>query len=229
MSSWSSFFKRPSSGGGDYWLTVSDLMAALMVIFLFISIAFMLRVMKVVVAWDETQEVIFEELVHQFQDNLEEWNAEFEKERLIIRFKDPETLFQRGEAILQPAFKEILSEFCPKYFAIVDGVMTEIDEVRIEGHTSPEWNAGTPERTAFFNNMRLSQSRTRAVMEYCLSLPESGDFDWLTTYTRAVGMSSSSLMFEDDGTIDYEGSRRVEFRIKTKAEERISSILGEWQ
>lgn len=226
MSSWNQFFRTGRGGSGEYWLTVSDLMAALMVIFLFISIAFMQRVMRVVVAWNETQEQIFEELTNQFQDNLEEWNAEFDEEKLIIRFRDPETLFNQGQATLRPEFERILGEFCPRYFSILDDYTGEIEEVRIEGHTSPEWNVFTPSNEAFYNNMQLSQARTRSVLEHCFELDGSSDFSWLPSKIRAVGMSSSDLMLNDDGEPDFQASRRVEFRIRTRAEERIASILG---
>ena len=83
MKNWSGFFGKKTSSSGEYWLTVSDLMAALMVIFLFITIAFMQRVLKVVVAWEDTQEQIFEELVNRFESSMDDWNAEFDKERLF--------------------------------------------------------------------------------------------------------------------------------------------------
>ena len=229
MSSWNSFFKKKNSTSGEYWLTVSDLMAALMVIFLFITVAFMQRVMKVVVAWEDTQEQIFQELVNSFENNLDDWNAEFDKEHLIIRFKDPETLFDQGKYTLKPSFKGVLSEFCPKYFEILDAFVPEIEEIRIEGHTSSEWNIGDNAEYAFFQNMRLSQSRTRAVLEYCFTLEDSYQFSWLPLYTRAVGMSSAQIVQDDDGIEDVDASRRVEFRIRTRAEERIASILGGWQ
>ncbi|SEA20557.1 OmpA/MotB family protein [Microbulbifer marinus] len=228
MQSWNRFV-RSGKTSGEYWLTVSDLMAALMVIFLFIAIAFMMRVQKVVVAWQETETDIIRQLSQQFERNLEDWNAEFDRERLTIRFNDPETLFEQGKSALKPAFKGILDQFCPKYFAILDNYIGDLDEVRIEGHTSPEWNEDTSSTDAFFNNMRLSQSRTRAVMEYCFRQDESRQYGWLHSLTRSVGMSSAQLQENDEGQVDYERSRRVEFRIKTKAEERIASILRGWQ
>ena len=229
MKSWSSFFGKKSGSSGEYWLTVSDLMAALMVIFLFITIAFMQRVLKVVVAWEDTQEQIFEELVNRFESSMDDWNAEFDKERLTIRFKDPDTLFEVGRANLNPRFKVVLNDFCPKYFEILDNYVGEIDEIRIEGHTSPEWTQDVIGQQAYFLNMKLSQARTRVVLEYCFTMPESDQYSWLPAITRAVGMSSAHLAYDDKGNLDYDASRRVEFRIKTKAEERIASILGAWK
>jgi len=229
MKSWSNFFGKKSGSSGEYWLTVSDLMAALMVIFLFITIAFMQRVLKVVVAWEDTQEQIFEELVNRFESSMDDWNAEFDKERLTIRFKDPDTLFEVGRANLNPRFKVVLNDFCPKYFEILDNYVSEIDEIRIEGHTSPEWTKEVTGQQAYFHNMKLSQARTRVVLEYCFTLPDSPQYGWLPSITRAVGMSSAHLAFDEQGELDYDASRRVEFRIKTKAEERIASILGAWK
>jgi len=224
MSGWNQFSKK-SSASGEYWLTVSDLMAALMVIFLFVSIAFMERVTRIVVAWDKTQEVIFEELSHNLMDRIEEWNAEFDQRNLTIRFKDPDTLFKQGHSTLSPKFEGYLTDFCPLYFEVADQFVDKIEEIRIEGHTSLEWNHDTPENDAFFHNMRLSQSRTRAVMMFCLSLPEAQQYSWLKSKIRAVGMSSSQFYRGQVDKVDESSARRVEFRIKTEADQVMAELM----
>ena len=138
-------------------------------------------------------------------------------------------MFDQGKYTLKASFKTVLTDFCPKYFDILDQYIPEIDEIRIEGHTSPEWNEGDSLEYAFFQNMRLSQTRTRAVMEYCFTLEDAYQYTWLPVYIRAVGMSSAKLALDENGNEDYDASRRVEFRIKTKAEERIASIMDGWQ
>ena len=60
---------KSNSAKEDYWISVSDLMAALMVIFLFIAISYMMKVQKQFDAFVylhkeylEAQEAIYEEL-----------------------------------------------------------------------------------------------------------------------------------------------------------------------
>ena len=97
----------------------------------------------------------------------------------------------------------------------------DIDEVRIEGHTSSEWRNETDTQTAYFRNMELSQDRTRNVLEYCVSREtvQNGGL-WINQKIAAVGLSSTKLVIED-GVEDKERSRRVEFRVKTNFEQRI--------
>lgn len=46
-------------------------------------------------------------------------------------------------------------------------------------------------------------------------------------HVTANGLSSSKLVYNDDGTEDKARSRRVEFRTRTNAENRIVQILDE--
>ena len=63
-----------------HWLSVSDLMAGLMMIFLFIAVTYMRMVVlerdqikEVIVAWDQTQDAVYEALESEFKDNLDLW------------------------------------------------------------------------------------------------------------------------------------------------------------
>ena len=76
--------------------------------------------------------------------------------------------------------------------------------------------------------MELSQNRTRSVLRHCLiniGHLISKELTWARQKITANGLSSSNLFFSD-GKYDKEKSRRVEFRIRTNAEERIEIILA---
>ena len=89
---------------------------------------------------------------------MNKWNAEIEKETLSIRFLSPEILFESGKADLTPKFQEVLDEFMPRYvYLLYTDFQSEIDEIRIEGHTSSRWATATSNNQAFINNMSLSQ------------------------------------------------------------------------
>lgn len=214
------FASREKESGG-HWLSVSDLMAGLMMIFLFIAIIYMREVQKIIVVADETHKAIYVALYEEFENDLPKWNAEIDPKTMTFRFNEPEVLFDQGGADLKPEFEYILSDFFPRYVSVLAVFESDIDEVRIEGHTSSEWRNETDTQTAYFRNMELSQDRTRNVLEYCVSknLVENGAV-WINQKIAAVGLSSTKLVFENE-VENKERSRRVEFRVKTNFEQQI--------
>lgn len=217
------------------WVSISDLMSVLMVIFLFIAISYMhnvqqnqLNVKKVAVAYQELQTDLYLELWEEFQEDLSNWKAVIEKETLTIRFEEPEVLFGIGSSELSEKFQMILNDFFPRYASIIssDKYRNNIEEIRIEGHTSSEWNGESKEMEAYFNNMRLSQNRTRSVLKHCLGLiKEPIILAWSQQHVTANGLSSSHLIKNNEGVEDKQKSRRVDFRTKTNAEKKVVEII----
>jgi|SRR5271165_3977851 len=218
-----------------HWIPLSDLMTGLMVMFLLIAVIYMMRVeadayqiRQVAIVYTEIKEALFEDLRAEFKDDLPKWNAQIIKEDLAIRFTEPEVLFAPGSSELKPEFREILSDFFPRYVRILTSVKyrESINEVRIEGHTSSDWSSVTTPDDAYFRNMELSQARTRSTLTYALSLQEVNDQrDWLRRYLTANGLSSSRPIADANGAEDAARSRRVEFKVRTDAETRIAKIL----
>ncbi|MGP9767906.1 OmpA/MotB family protein [Halomonas sp. AOP13-D3-9] len=238
MSRLNTLFGSGSAAGSEeehHWLSVSDLMAGLMMVFLLISIALMRhaleerdRVTAVAEAYQETQVAIYQALMDEFGNDLETWEAEINADTLALTFKSPEVLFATGSARLRSRFESILSDFYPRYLGVLKPFQEFIDEVRIEGHTSSLWNSSVSEDEAYFSNMQLSQDRTRSVLSYLYRLPETqSQKAWVKQTTAAVGFSSSHLVMNDVGQEDHERSRRVSFRILTNAESQIREILSE--
>ena len=218
---------------GEHWLSVSDLMAGLMMVFLFVSIALMRdamierdKIKEVAVAYQENQVELYQALVGEFQGDLKKWDADIEKETLSFQFRSPDVLFDTGKISLKPAFQDILKDFFPRYLNVLMRFRDSIDEVRIEGHTSSVWNHQTTKDEAYFNNMELSQGRTRSVLLYVFGLTGiSLERSWVREHVAAVGFSSSRLVKNDDGSEDFDRSRRVSFRVITNAETQIRKIL----
>lgn len=231
---------RRTKDSDDHWISVSDLMSGLMILFLFIAIAYMIQVIKqaqtvreIAVTWNTTQEELYQALESEFRADLPRWKAEIDRSALSIRFDEPSILFASGQSNVPDRFREILADFFPRYLRVIRNYSTAIEEVRIEGHTSSEWSVGTgsqkaasPEE-AYFSNMQLSQNRTRAVLQFCLTQTPVLDEDraWARGMITANGLSSSKLILTRDGVEDRERSRRVEFRVRTNAERRILTIL----
>ena len=135
-----SVFPVKESDGAE-WMSVSDLMSGLMLVFLMIAVFFMLQVQDTAVLYDDLRSGLYEALQDEFSDDLEYWNAEIDSTTLSVRFMEPEIFFKAGKSTLREPFKVILVDFFPRYIDVLtgDGYRDHIEEVRIEGHTSSEW------------------------------------------------------------------------------------------
>ena len=228
----------------EHWISISDMMAGLMMIFLFIAISYMLhiradkeKIEQIAVTYEKLQSDLYDDLEEEFKKDLDEWNAVLNKQTLSIRFKEPAVLFPPGAAEVRPLFRKMLDEFFPRYIKIltetknVDGkykYKADIAEIRIEGHTSSEWSEQVTPREAYILNMELSQGRTRSVLNYVIQIENpqiQQNRKWIRDNLTANGLSSSKLILNPDGTENSQESRRVEFRVRTNAEKRIVEII----
>lgn len=230
----------------NHWLSVSDLMAGLMIVFLFISIVLMRnalierdkvkdladtyqierdKIKEIAAAYQDNKVNIYNALMKEFKTDLVKWDAEIQKKDLSFNFKSPEVLFGIGKITLKQEFKEILDDFFPRYLKVIAQFRSSIEEVRIEGHTSSRWS-GSSDDEAYFNNMDLSQGRTRSVLSYIYGLDSiKKERTWIKSNIAAVGYSSSKLVM-NNGIEDSERSRRVTFRLITNSETQILKIIG---
>lgn len=219
----------------NHWLSVSDLMAGLMMVFLFISIALMRnafmerdKIKQIAVAYQENQVSIYEHLNQEFAKDLNKWDADIDEETLTFTFKSPDVLFKTGEIELSADYQALLKDFFPRYLNVLKPFQDSINEIRIEGHTSSDWNYNSTDREAYFKNMRLSQGRTRSVLDYVFNLESSQPFrGWIKSHIAAVGLSSSRLIYDSNGAEDHIRSRRVSFRVITNSDIQIKRILEE--
>lgn len=216
-------------------MSVSDLMAGLMMVFLFISVALMRdamnerdKIKEVAVTYEKTQEAIYLALLDEFQTDLQSWGAEIDRDTLSLNFTSPDVLFANGKSSLTQEFRNILSDFFPRYLEVLDEFKPSLQEIKIEGHTSSGWNHDSTDYEAYFNNMNLSQARTRAVLGYLMNLDpvRMEHYGWVKANVAAVGYSSSKTVLDSSGTEDEKRSRRVSFRVITNAEDQIRKILG---
>ena len=235
MSNLDGLFRSRGSNKEDaeHWIGISDLMSGLMMMFLFIAVAYMYYVQverdnikEIAVAYKDTQIAIYNDLVKEFEADLPRWNAAIERDTLEVTFNNPEVLFRSGSSELNSQFKEMLSDFFPRYVAVLSGYRGAIEEIRIEGHTSSDWGSLRGEQ-AYFPNMALSQDRTRTVLQHVLLLLEPGDDrEWVRASFAAVGYSSSKRIIEDGTQQESSArSRRVNFRVITNSELQIRNII----
>jgi outer membrane protein OmpA-like peptidoglycan-associated protein len=215
--------------GDSHWLVISDLMASLMMIFLFLALLHMVQLERdhqvqteVRITAAELREAIYLALEDEFRADLPRWNAELDRPTLTLRFREPEVLFDLNSAHIKPLFEAILSDFLPRYVKQLAPFQEVIREIRIEGHTSSEWNEASSPLEAYFANMDLSQQRTQEVLKFAYGLVSVRQADWFQQRVAAVGLSSSRPVRNDTtGQEDRAASRRVEFSILTNFEARL--------
>jgi len=218
----------PTTDDDAHWLVVSDLMASLMMIFLFLALLHMVQVERrheaeteVRVTAAELRAAIYLALEHEFRADLPRWNAELDRPTLTLRFREPEVLFDRNSARIKPEFEAILRDFLPRYVRQLAPFQEVIREIRIEGHTSSEWRADSSPLEAYFANMELSQQRTQAVLRFAYGLDGVRQAEWFRQRVAAVGHSSSRLVRDASGLEDRAASRRVEFSVLTNFEAQL--------
>jgi outer membrane protein OmpA-like peptidoglycan-associated protein len=226
----------------DHWIPLSDLMTGLMMIFLLVAVVFMIQLKRdeakiinaqsnvkdIAVRYTDLRAQLYRDLESEFKNDVGKWRASI-KPDLSIRFEEPSVQFDTGSTAVKDSFKSILDSFFPRYVKILQSskYRDAIEEVRVEGHTSSTWKGLQPEQ-AYYENMRLSQERTRAVLMYVFSLNSIRDhqtLEWLLARVTANGLSSAHLLQLTNGSEDVVGSQRVEFRVKTSAEDRLEKIL----
>lgn len=136
---------------------------------------------------------------------------------------DASILFDYNKSTLTPSGKEFLSEFLPRY---VDVLLSPkyrdyISEILIEGHTDTEGD--------YLFNMELSQRRALSVTEYCLGdnsdVITKEQLEELRSVISATGRSYSNPVLDENGEVDMEASRRVEFLFRLKDEEMIREMI----
>jgi len=185
------------------------------------------EIQKIAQMYNRLKVELFDDLFREFRSDLEKWNAVLDRETLSVRFQEPDVLFGRGEAGIKPSFQAILDDFFPRYIRIlaISKYKENIEEIRIEGHTSSEWINETDPTRSYFKNMELSQDRTRSVLEYVLRLVRGEQREWSQRLITANGLSSSKLIQTANGEEDQDRSRRVEFRVRTNADVQIGRML----
>ncbi len=229
--------------GNPFALSIGDLMAALLLIFILLLSATLLRLKdeqddfksktQVAEKYLEIKKQIFEALNTEFKNDLKKWNAEIVEDELLIRFNSsskggfdgPRFYWSRpGDYELNEDHIQILNDFFPRYIKVIHSkkFRKNIQEIRIEGHTDKSWGVdGDP---GYIKNMELSQDRTRSVLEYSLNTVKDNDkLKWCKKSITANGLSYSKLLTEEDPTNEI--NRRVEFRIVTNAEQELKKLL----
>lgn len=201
----------------EYWLSYSDLMAGLLMVFALMLFSALHHYQRRVVEVRDILEVR-REIAASLRETFGDHPAlEVDSATGVVRFRD-QILFEEGSAVLRTAGQSQLREFATQYFAVVlehQKYLEQLEEIVVEGHTN--------DNGSYIYNLRLSQDRAYAVMVYLLThadLPEKAQ-----DYVTANGRSYSRMVLTSEGLPDKERSRRIEIRFRLKDEDAIRRIM----
>ena len=133
--------------------------------------------------------------------------------------------FDVAKSNIKDSGRALLDEFIPVYLGVLlrPEYVDYLGEIIIEGHTDTQ---GT-----YLVNLELSQERALSVATYCLQMASLSEeqLEKLREILTAKGRSYSDPIYNEDGSINMDASRRVEFKFRMKDSEMIDeirSILG---
>lgn len=219
------------------WISNTDLISGMLVIFLFLAVILIQQSNdqrnKIAAITDESyqaEQQLRKNIQEAFtQEEIKKYHLDSE-EAGYAYFSDDDNKFAQGKAEILPGFYSDLSNFLPKYLSAIAKCDPErIKEIRIEGHTSSEWSDNVDPNLAYFNNMELSQARTRAIISMAFGMTELVPYqNMLKTKVTANGLSSSHIITKKDnnGNLveDSDASRRIEFRVVANDKSTVEQI-----
>jgi outer membrane protein OmpA-like peptidoglycan-associated protein len=237
-----------SKANDSNWMSFSDIMTGLMVIFMFIAISYIYEVQKreaevnqIIEDYKLTQQKIYNDLDSTFTDRFKEYNLLVNPD-LSIQITDASALFPSqfyyDDILLKQRFESFLDEFTPLFYSIIlkEEYRDDISEIRIEGHTAIAVVNDEFDKEYYRNMIILSQKRSNKVLEY---MTNTGYYDGMNeqekSFLRFVTTSNGlafgrsldnkgNFKYDSDKSIDKVKSKRVEFRIVTNSQK----VIDEW-
>ncbi len=236
--------------GQSSWISLSDVMTGLMLVFLLI----------VVMLQDPTRCGSTKQKIHNALENIQQqkqsdYTIELPSDKdscgLVISFPgEDRPLFEQDQAEPTTYFRDALKDFIPLYFEVLQAneIKDYIQEVRIEGHTA-EYSR---ENSTDLKLVELSQARARAILQYLMFSKdfndlEPSDKDRLKFKLMSAGFGKGRALDEEGryciesnccSKSSYDAtncrgsnnkisdkSRRVEFRIVTGANHAIREVM----
>jgi chemotaxis protein MotB len=128
--------------------------------------------------------------------------------------------FDTNSDTIKEEGRVFLDKFIPVYLSVLlsEGYVDYLGEIVIEGHTD---TVGS-----YLYNLELSQERALSVAKFCLQMESLSDSQRSLLYDilTAKGRSYSDPVYDANGNVDMEASRRVEFKFRLKDSEMIDEM-----
>lgn len=232
----------------EYWQSYSDIMAALLIVFILIIFVSVQKVKEqeadITAKYKEIerQKIALEEqkiiaknmeekinkiigvkaeIIEELKKVLDDKELKFDEQTGAIQF-NAEILFDKNKYALKKNGRKQLDNFLDGYLKVLlsDRFRDNISEIIVEGHTDTDGD--------YDYNLQLSQLRSLTVVKYCLNNEKlelsSEQKEHLRKIITANGKSFSYPILDKNGEVDKEASRRVVFQFRLKDEEMIQQL-----
>ena len=214
-------------GGNIFWVTMSDLMLGLAIIFITLFVLAMTGFNQKSVQ----QQRVKMEVAKKIESELQKQHIDAKVDRMTGDLKIPSSaLFEVNSFILKPEGKQFLDKLTPIYVNTIFSskkLVDNIDSIIIVGHTDSQAFAGlTNINDQFVYNMDLSTKRANSVAAYMLEGKYKPEYtEGFRHMITVEGRSFNDLILDDQGKEDMAKSRRVEIKLKV-ADWSIATFFG---
>ena len=201
-----------------FWITMSDLLLGLMIIFLTLFIMSIVGYSQSKFAEKSAQISLAETMADKFSKNNVKVNVD--KISGLVKISDLE-LFDTGSYKLSPRGKKYLDKFFPIYIDTIfsnSEISNKVENIVIEGHTDSQMFKGLKSADEqYTKNLELSALRANAVASYVFKTSYNKKYsDKLHKVLIVEGKSNTSPVIIN-GKEDLDKSRRVELMIRMKS------------
>ena len=218
--------KEENSENNIFWVTMTDLMTALVLVFIILFFyAYMTSFAEKIERTTQQQKA-----AEALEETLKEQNidASINATTGVVKISDLE-LFDLNSYELSPKGKQYLSKFAPAYLDSLfsnEYLKDNLDKIIIQGHTDSQTFAGQYSKDEqYMKNMDLSLKRAYAVANYMINTPYNKiNGDRLHKMIIVEGASFSNPVLTN-GKEDFAKSRRVELKIVLKEISKYKKLM----
>ena len=215
------------SNNNIFWTTMADLLLGLAIIFMTLFVLAITGFSQQSIQQKQQQMEVNKELI----EKLKEANIDAQVDPLTgdIKISDLE-LFEVGRYNLSTKGKIYLKKLIPIYVDTIfskDELVGQIENIVIQGHTDSQSYAGIKNpNEQYLKNMNLSLERANSVANYIFYTNYNKKYNDKLKKILVVEGKSYSEPILVNGKEDYNKSRRVELRLKTKKVDITETIFN---
>lgn len=201
-----------------FWVTMSDLLLGLAVIFIVLFVFAMTGFSQAKLEEQQVKSEVAKDLAKEL--NAKNVDAQIDLLTGNVKLSDLQ-LFELGSYELSDDGKTFLNKFIPIYLNAVfenPKIADKVENIVIQGHTDSQTFAGIDSKDIqFIKNMELSTKRANEVAKYVFYTPYNKAYSpKLHKMLQVVGKSYSEPVIVN-GKEDYNKSRRVELELVVKS------------